>query len=77
MLKQARLLPAVKVVGHIVKMTGSASIVRNGVAVVANTGDTLYQSDVVQTGSNSTLGMVLDDGSAFNCRQMRDVCWMN
>ncbi|MGB9115547.1 FecR domain-containing protein, partial [Bradyrhizobium sp.] len=55
-----------KVVGHVVNMTGSASIVRNGVAVVANTGDTLYQSDVVQTGSNSTLGLVLDDGTAFN-----------
>ncbi len=57
---------AAKVVGHVVKMTGSASIVRNGVAIVANTGDTLYQNDVVQTGSNSTMGMVLDDGSAFN-----------
>ena len=55
-----------KVVGHVVNMTGSASIVRNGVAVVANTGDTLYQTDVVQTGSNSTLGLVLDDGTAFN-----------
>ncbi len=57
---------AAKVVGHIVKMTGSASIVRNGVAIVANNGDTLNQNDVVQTGSNSSLGMVLDDGSAFN-----------
>ena len=55
-----------KVVGHVVKMTGSASIVRNGVAIVVNTGDTLYQNDVIQTGSNSTLGLVLDDGSAFN-----------
>ena len=58
--------PGAKVVGHVVKMTGSASIVRNGVAVEANTGDTLYQNDVVQTGSNSTLGLVLDDGTAFN-----------
>ena len=55
-----------KVVGHVVKMTGSASIVRNGVAIVVNTNDTLYQNDVIQTGSNSTLGLVLDDGSAFN-----------
>ena len=56
----------VKVVGHVVKMTGSASIVRSGVAIVVNTGDTIYQNDVIQTGSNSTLGLVLDDGSAFN-----------
>src|SRR5262249_24954556 len=55
-----------KVVGHLVKMTGSASIVRNGVAIVANTGDTIFQNDVVETGSNSSLGLVLDDGTTFN-----------
>jgi len=58
--------PAAKIVGHVVKMSGSASIVRNGVTIVLNMGDTLYQNDVVQTGSNSTVGLVLDDGSAFN-----------
>ena len=58
--------PVAKVVGHVVKMTGSASIIRNGVAVIANTGDTLYQTDILQTGSNSTVGLVLDDGTAFN-----------
>jgi FecR protein len=62
----AAVAPGAKVCGHIVKMTGSASIVRNGIAIVANTGDTLYQNDVVETGSNSTLGLVLDDGTAFN-----------
>ncbi|WP_439374501.1 FecR family protein [Bradyrhizobium sp. DASA03120] len=55
-----------KVVGHVVKMTGSASIVRNVVTIVANVGDAVYQNDVVQTGSDSTLGLVLDDGSTFN-----------
>ncbi|UWU74072.1 Ig-like domain-containing protein [Bradyrhizobium huanghuaihaiense] len=55
-----------KVVGHVVKMTGSASIVRNGVTIVANVGDAIYQNDVVQTGSDSTLGLVLDDGTTFN-----------
>ena len=55
-----------KVVGHVVKMSGSASIVRNGVTIIANTGDVIYQNDVVQTGSNSTIGLVLDDGSTFN-----------
>ena len=60
------LTPALKTVGHVVKMTGSASVVRNGVSIVVNIGDTLYQNDVVQTGSSSTLGLVLDDGTAFN-----------
>jgi hypothetical protein len=54
------------VVGQIVKMTGSASVVRNGVTIVVNVGDTIYQNDVLQTGSGSTLGLVLEDGTAFN-----------
>src|SRR5712692_6894816 len=58
--------PAAKVVGQVVKMTGSASIVRNGVTVDLNNGDNVYQNDVVQTGSGSTLGLVLNDGTTFN-----------
>jgi hypothetical protein len=63
---QAGGAPAAKVVGHVVKMTGSASIVRNGVTIDLQSGDAVYQSDVVQTGSNSTLGLVLNDGTTFN-----------
>ena len=58
--------PAAKVVGHVAKLTGSASIVRNGVTVDLQNGDAVYQSDVVQTGSGSTLGLVLNDGTTFN-----------
>ena len=57
---------AAKVVGHVVKMTGSASIVRNGVTIDVNNGDNVYQNDVVQTGSGSTLGLVMIDGTTFN-----------
>jgi VCBS repeat-containing protein len=57
---------AAKVVGHVVKMTGSASIVRNGVTIDVNNGDIVYQNDVVQTGSGSTLGLVMIDGTTFN-----------
>ncbi len=57
---------AAKLLGHVVKMTGSASIVRNGVTVDVNNGDNIYQNDVVQTGSGSTLGLVLIDGTTFN-----------
>lgn len=63
---QAGGAPAAKVVGHAASMTGSASIVRNGVTIVLNNGDAVYQSDVVQTGSGSTLGLVLIDGTTFN-----------
>ncbi len=63
---QAGTAPAAKLIGHVVKMTGSASIVRNGVTIDVNNGDNIYQNDVVQTGSGSTLGLVLDDGTTFN-----------
>ncbi|MEZ2144665.1 Ig-like domain-containing protein [Bradyrhizobium sp. DN5] len=55
-----------KVIGHVATITGSASIVRNGVTIEANNGDVVYQNDIVQTGSSSTLGLVLIDGSTFN-----------
>ena len=58
--------PAGKVVGHVAKLTGSASIVRNGVAIELNNGDAIYQNDVVQTGSGSTIGLVMIDGTTFN-----------
>ena len=56
---QAGTAPAAKLVGNMAKMTGSASIVRNGVTVELNkSAITVYQSDVVQTGSSSTVGLV-------------------
>ncbi len=55
-----------KVVGHVAKLAGSASIVRNGVTVELNNGDAVYQNDVVQTGSGSTIGLVMIDGTTFN-----------
>ena len=55
-----------KVIGHVATVTGSASIVRNGVTIEANNGDVVYQNDVVQTGSSSTIGLVLIDGTTFN-----------
>jgi Tol biopolymer transport system component len=63
---QAGAAAAARVIGHVVKMTGSASIVRNGVTIDLNNGDVVYQNDVVQTGSGSTLGLVMIDGTTFN-----------
>ncbi|MGY3605204.1 MULTISPECIES: nidogen-like domain-containing protein [unclassified Bradyrhizobium] len=63
---QAGAPPAAELVGHIANMTGSASVVRSGVTVELHNGEAVYQSDVVQTGSDSTLGLVLKDGTTFN-----------
>ncbi|GKQ51418.1 VCBS domain-containing protein [Bradyrhizobium sp. Ce-3] len=54
-----------KVIGHVTKLTGSATAIRNGVAVVLNQGDNVNKGDVVQSGSDSTLGITFIDGTVF------------
>lgn len=54
-----------EVIGHVLKMTGSCSVIRNGVSVELHIGDAIQKSDVVQTGSDSSIGMTLVDGTAF------------
>jgi VCBS repeat-containing protein len=53
-------------IGHVVKLTGSASVIRNGVSVVLNIGDNVFKGDVVQSGADSALGISFIDGSAFS-----------
>jgi hypothetical protein len=52
-------------IGHVLKLTGSATVVRNGVSIDLHIGDAVQKGDVVQTGSDSTIGMTFIDGSAF------------
>ena len=52
-------------IGHVQKLTGTATVVRNGVSVELHIGDAVQKGDVVQTGSDSTIGMTFIDGSAF------------
>jgi len=56
---------AAKIIGHVTKLTGSATVIRNGVSIILNNGDNVHQGDVVQCGSNSTLGITFIDGSVF------------
>jgi VCBS repeat-containing protein len=53
------------VIGHVSKLTGSATAVRNGVSVILNNGDNVEKGDVVATGSDSTLGVTFIDGTVF------------
>ena len=57
---------AAQVIGKVDKVFGSATVLRNGVVVNLNVGDTLNKGDVVQTGSNSTLGISFVDGTALS-----------
>ena len=52
-------------IGHVTKLTGNATAIRNGVSIILNQGDTVHKGDVVQSGSNSTLGITFIDGTVF------------
>ncbi|TKT73300.1 hypothetical protein YH63_018775 [Afipia massiliensis] len=63
---QATAAPAAgAVIGTVQKMSGSASVIRNGVSVELQIGAAVQKGDVIQTGSNSSIGMTFVDGSAF------------
>lgn len=54
-----------QVIGHVLKLTGSATVIRNGVSIELHIGDAVQKGDVVQTGADSAVGMTFIDGSAF------------
>ncbi len=56
---------AAHVIGHVTKLSGSATAIRNGVSVILNNGDNVEKGDVVATGSDSTLGVTFIDGTVF------------
>ncbi len=59
----ASVAPAV--IGHVTKLTGNATAIRNGVSIILNQGDNVNKGDVVQSGSDSTLGITFIDGTVF------------
>lgn len=62
---QASAPAAGQVIGQVMKLTGSATAIRNGVAVELNIGDGVQKGDVIQTGSDSSIGLTLTDGTVF------------
>ncbi|WP_439372828.1 VCBS domain-containing protein [Bradyrhizobium sp. DASA03120] len=56
---------AAQVIGHVTKLSGSATAIRNGVSVILNNGDNVEKGDVVSTGADSTLGITFVDGTVF------------
>jgi hypothetical protein len=54
-----------KVIGHVTKLTGTATAIRNGVSIILNSGDNVEKGDVVQAGSDSQLGITFVDGTVF------------
>jgi VCBS repeat-containing protein len=58
-------LATAKVIGHVAKLTGSATAIRNGVSIQLNVGDNVNKGDVVQAGADSSLGLTFIDGTVF------------
>ena len=56
---------AAQVIGHVTKLSGNATAIRNGVSVILNNGDNVEKGDVVSTGADSTLGITFIDGTVF------------
>lgn len=56
---------AATVIGHVTKLAGSATAIRNGVSIQLNVGDNVNKGDVVQAGSDSSLGLTFIDGTVF------------
>jgi VCBS repeat-containing protein len=64
---QAGAQPAAQaVIGRVDAMSGSCTVVRNGVTVALNVGDNVRKGDVVQTSSSSAISVVFTDGSTFS-----------
>ncbi len=53
-------------IGHVEIIVGDVTAVRDGVAVTLHVGDAVYKSDIIQTGSSSSVGIFLSDGSVVN-----------
>jgi hypothetical protein len=54
-----------QVIGHVTKLAGTATAIRNGVSIILNQGDNVEKGDVIQSGSSSTVGVTFMDGSVF------------
>src|SRR5580704_3015867 len=58
--------PADGGIGKVEKSVGDVTAVRNGVSVTLNVGDAVYKSDLIQTGTASSIGISFPDGTALN-----------
>src|SRR5262249_55124654 len=63
---QAAGAPADAPIGKVAKLTGTATIIRNGVSVELNVGDNVFKNDVLQCGQGAALGVSFIDGTAFS-----------
>jgi hypothetical protein len=58
--------PAVEPIGNVATVTGIATVIRDKNSYPLKVRDDIYLNDVVQTSSNSSLGITFNDATTFN-----------
>ena len=58
--------PAIEPIGNVATVTGIATVVRDKNSYPLRVRDDIYLNDVVQTSSNSSLGITFNDATTFN-----------
>ena len=58
--------PAVEPIGNVATVTGIATVIRDRNSYPLKVRDDIYLNDVVQTSSNSSLGITFNDATTFN-----------
>jgi VCBS repeat-containing protein len=53
-------------IGRVEKVSGTATVLRNGVPIDLQVGDMVAKGDVVQTGASSSLSIKFNDGTVFS-----------
>jgi hypothetical protein len=58
--------PTRTLIGRVEKVSGSATVLRNGVPIELHLGDMVAKGDVVQTGADSSVTIKFNDGTVFS-----------
>ena len=58
--------PADEPVGNVATLTGTATVIRNNASTPLKLQDDIFLNDILQTSTNSTLGVTFNDATTFN-----------
>ncbi len=58
--------PADEPIGNVATLTGTATVIRNKNSLALKLQDDIFLNDILQTSSNSTLGITFNDATTFN-----------
>jgi len=53
-------------IGKIKTGKGEIAVIRSGNKIVVNIGDALYQNDIIQTGADSSVGIIFEDNTILS-----------